>query len=87
MAEILEEIRISAMYNPVKLGKIYLPESDWVGVQFREIVTLFNEGETYKISDTLAVGINGEVVHFLPIPYSQGESYCFLVDRSMSLSP
>ena len=44
MAEILEEIRISAMYNPVKLGKIYLPGSDWVDTQ----LILMGNGHTFQ---------------------------------------
>ena len=56
MAEILEEIRISAMYNPVKLGKIYLPGSDWIDTQLilmgdGHIFQISHGGETYNIFD------------------------------------
>ena len=55
MAEILEEIRISAMYNPVKLGKIYLPRSHWVGTQLilmgdGHIFQFFNEKHTTSLT-------------------------------------
>ena len=72
MAEILEEIRISAMYNPVKLGKIYLPGSHCVGGQ----LILMGDGHIFQIimgekhitSLILAVGISGDVVLFSPNP-------------------
>ena len=72
MAEILEEIRISAMYNPVKLGKIYLPGSHWVDTELILMgdghIFQFLMGEKHITSLILAVGVSGDVVLFLPNP-------------------
>ena len=75
MAEILEEIRISAMYNPVKLGKIYLPRSHWVGTQLilmgdGHIFQFFNEKHTTSLTPWQLVSPEKLYISSLPSPSS-----------------